>query len=81
MRQTMPLLLAFLPGVDLACAQEAPTRKSGLWESSRTSTDTENQPRHIRACVDQANANPPPPNPAAVAPAPPRPPGNPSPSL
>ncbi len=77
MRQTMLLLLAFVLGADLACAQEDPKCKSGMWEITRTSIYTENRPRHIRACVDEASADPPPPNPSAATPAPPRPPGNP----
>src|SRR5208283_473199 len=56
MRQATLLILALLT-LDLACAQDAPKRKSGLWEITRTSTYTQEQPRKIQMCVDQASDN------------------------
>jgi hypothetical protein len=57
MRQALLLLLSLLLAVDLAQAQDAPKRKSGLWEITRTSTYTEEQPRRIQLCVDEASDN------------------------
>ena len=57
MRQAPLLLLSLLLAVDLAQAQDPPKRKSGLWEITRTSTYTEEQPRRIQLCVDEASDN------------------------
>jgi hypothetical protein len=54
MRHIPLFILAMLLIVDLAWAQEVPKRKSGLWEITRTSTYTEDQPRRVQLCVDQA---------------------------
>jgi hypothetical protein len=58
MRQTLLFILALLLTLDLTWAQDAPKRKSGLWEITRTSSYTEEQPRRIQLCVDQASDNP-----------------------
>jgi len=55
MRHTLVLVVALLFSVELALAQDAPKRKSGLWEITRTSTYTEDQPQHMRVCVDEAS--------------------------
>jgi hypothetical protein len=56
MRHTL-LLLALLLSINLAWAEDAPKRKSGLWEITRTSTYTEEQPRRQQLCVDEASDN------------------------
>jgi len=58
MRRVSFLMLALFLMVDLAVAQETPKRKSGLWEITRTSTYTEEQPRRIQFCIDQATDDP-----------------------
>jgi uncharacterized protein DUF3617 len=57
MRQTSLLILALLLTAGLALAQEAPKRKSGLWDITRTSTYTEDRPSHMKLCVDAASDN------------------------
>ncbi len=57
MRHTPLFILALLLIVNLAWAQDAPKRKSGLWEITRTSTYTEEQPRRQQLCVDEASDN------------------------
>jgi len=57
MRLPILFIVALLLSVDFARAQEPPKRKSGLWEITRTSTYTGNQPRRIRVCIDQASDN------------------------
>ena len=57
MRQTSLLILALLLTADVAFAQEAPKRKSGLWDITRTSTYTEDRPGHAQLCVDEASDN------------------------
>jgi hypothetical protein len=56
MRHVTPLLLALL-AAQLVWAQDAPKRKSGLWEITRTSTYTQDKPKRIQLCVDQASDN------------------------
>jgi hypothetical protein len=56
MRQATLLLLTLL-AANLAWAQDAPKRKSGLWEITRTSTYTLDKPKHIQLCVDEASDN------------------------
>lgn len=52
------LMLALFLLVNDSFAQEAPKRKSGLWEVTRTSTYTEDQPRTVQFCIDQATDDP-----------------------
>lgn len=54
MRQSTPLLLALL-ATNLVWAQDVPKRKSGVWEITRTSTYTQDQPRRGQLCVDEAS--------------------------
>jgi len=57
MRQITLLLIALL-AANLVCAQgAAPKRKSGLWEITRTSTYTQDKPKRIQLCVDEASDN------------------------
>jgi hypothetical protein len=58
MRQASLLLISLLLTMNLAWAQDAPKRKSGLWEITRTSTYTEEQPRRSQLCVGEASDNP-----------------------
>jgi hypothetical protein len=55
MRQASVILLTLILTAAFAQAQEAPKRKSGLWELKRTSTMTHDQPRVYQMCVDQAS--------------------------
>jgi len=57
MRQTLLIILSLLLTAGPTFAQEAPKRKSGLWDITRTSTYTEDQPHHMRLCVDEASDN------------------------
>ena len=57
MRHATLLALSLLLVVGPVSAQETPHRKSGLWELTRTSTYTENQPRHTKLCIAQASDN------------------------
>lgn len=54
MRHMMLSLLLLLLGVGLAAAQEAPKRKSGLWEITRISTRNGEKPTKVQLCVDRA---------------------------
>ncbi len=54
MRRFTLLLLALL-ATNLVGAQDAPKRKSGVWEITRTSTYTQDQPSRGQLCVDQAS--------------------------
>ncbi|HEV2976466.1 MAG TPA: DUF3617 family protein [Casimicrobiaceae bacterium] len=57
MRQSTLLVLALLAllASNLVWAQDVPKRKSGLWEITRTSTYTQDQPRRGQLCVDKAS--------------------------
>src|SRR5271166_513079 len=57
MRPAIVVFPALPFSAEPAWAQEIPKRKSGLWEITRTSTYTENQPRRIGVCVDEASDN------------------------
>jgi hypothetical protein len=57
MRHASIVLLTLILTAALAQAQEAPKRKSGLWELKRTSTMTRDQTRVYQMCVDQASDN------------------------
>jgi hypothetical protein len=52
-KRLAPLLACFGIGFSgWAAAEELPTRKPGLWESSMTSFDGRTQPMHFKQCVD-----------------------------
>lgn len=55
MRQASVVLLTLILAAAFAQAQEAPKRKSGLWELKRTSTMTRDQTRVYQMCIDQAS--------------------------
>lgn len=55
MRQASVVLLTLILTAAFAQAQEAPKRKSGLWELKRTSTMTRDQTRVYQMCIDQAS--------------------------
>jgi hypothetical protein len=55
MRQASVVLLTLFLTAAFAQAQDAPKRKSGLWELKRTSTMTRDQTRVYQMCVDQAS--------------------------
>jgi hypothetical protein len=57
MRNCTLLCLTLLLTVGSALAQDAPKRKSGLWEITRTTSRTEDQPRKDTLCVDEAKDN------------------------
>lgn len=54
MRPSTLLVAPLVFAVGLVSAQDAPKRKSGLWEITSTSTYTQNQPRYTKLCVAQA---------------------------
>jgi len=56
MRQATLLLLILLVANHVS-AQDAPKRKSGLWEITRTTTYTQEKPKRIQVCVDEASDN------------------------
>jgi hypothetical protein len=55
MRHASVILLTLILTAAFAQAQDAPKRKSGLWELKRTSTMTRDQTRVYQMCVDQAS--------------------------
>jgi hypothetical protein len=55
MRHASVVLLTLILTAAFAQAQDAPKRKSGLWELKRTSTMTRDQTRVYQLCVDQAS--------------------------
>jgi hypothetical protein len=57
MRHASVVLLTLILTASFAQAQEAPKRKSGLWELKRTSTMTRGQTRVYQLCIDQASDN------------------------
>ena len=57
MRHASVVLLTLILTAAFAQAQEAPKRKSGLWELKRTSTITHGQTRVYQMCIDQASDN------------------------
>jgi hypothetical protein len=54
MRQSTLLLLALL-ATSFVSAQDVPKRKSGVWEITRTSTYTQDQPQRGQLCVYKAS--------------------------
>ena len=57
MRNLTLIFLTLVLAVGSALAQEPPKRKSGLWEITRTTTRTDDQPRNDTLCVDEAADN------------------------
>ena len=57
MRHASLVLLTLILTAAFAQAQDAPKRKSGLWELKRTSTMTRGQTRVYKMCIDQASDN------------------------
>ena len=55
MRHASIVLLTLILTAAFAQAQDAPKRKSGLWELKRTSSMTHDQTRIYQMCVDQAS--------------------------
>jgi hypothetical protein len=55
MRHASLVVLALFLTAALAQAQEAPKRKSGLWELKRTSSLSRDEMRVFQVCVDQAS--------------------------
>src|ERR1700756_1800581 len=59
MRQAALVFLTLILATALAQAQDAPKRKSGLWEVKRTTARTEGKKRTVQMCIDQASDNAP----------------------
>lgn len=57
MRQAILVLFTLILAASLAQAQDVPKRKSGLWEVKRTTVRTQEKPRIVQMCIDEASDN------------------------